>query len=179
MEFSEAIIEQQDGQQVLSADDISILAMAQYFNVLRKERGNNPEASPLDLEILIVFKYMMVAVSDPIESLRKIGLIAFGNHICINCNLFCDFISSCRSRVNNTLKRLGWNVLSLPNPKKYHILQPLVSRVDSRNWTIRIIPSDAELFKFINSTTSVQFLMACDKLLEIMPKNEDAIQITE
>ena len=168
MELNEQVVSQTD-LNMISADDVAVLAMGQYFDVLRKEKGNNPDASPLDVEILIIFKYMMVAVSNPIESLRKVGLIAFDDHICINCNYLCPYICSCRSRVNNSLKRIGWNVVSTPNPQKYAILEPLVTRADARNWTIRTIPPSSKLYSFLKANKAVQYLPAKNRIEGIIP----------
>ena len=41
----------------------------QYFSLLRKEKGHNPEASPMDLELLLMVKFISISSDDPIHVL--------------------------------------------------------------------------------------------------------------
>jgi hypothetical protein len=47
---------------VSDTQDVLIIVVArQYFAMLRQEKGHKPDASPLDLEILLLIKFIATA----------------------------------------------------------------------------------------------------------------------
>ena len=136
-----------------------------YFSSLRLTKGHNPEGSPIDLEILLLLKLIYFCVENPIQTLFSLGIILVGDQIAINANFLKICLSTCRSRINNSMKNLGWNLINISNNDKFEILQPLVDRKDSRNWTLRLIPSISLVHDFIKNNPRV-------KLRDISPPSE-------
>ena len=127
----------------------------QYFSLLRKEKGHNPEASPMDLELLLMVRYISISSADPIQVLKKNGIILSGNKIAINGNLLHVILESSRSRINNTLKRIGWNTIQLCNKDKQMLLQSVLNKNDCRNWTFREIP-EGRFLEFVRNNPQIQ-----------------------
>ena len=137
--------------------DIALVqSVKQYFATLRQMRGHNPEGSPIDLEILLILKLILFSVENPIEMLHNMGIVVVNDEIAINANFLKVYLSTCRSRINNSLKNIGWNIASYLNQEKYELLQPLVDRKDVRNWSIRIIPQDSKVLQFIRENPQIQ-----------------------
>lgn len=128
----------------------------QYFSCLRHSRGHNPEGSPIDLEVLLLLKLILVSVEHPISTLHSIGIIIIGDEIAINANFLKIVLSTCRSRINNSMKHLGWSLANHSNPEKYELLQPLVDRKDARNWTIRTLPQTSPVYQFVHENPQIQ-----------------------
>ena len=154
-------------------DLIILLIIRQYFMLLRQEKGHHPEASPLDLEILLIIKFVCAGNDNPIKALSSIGIIVIGDKIAINNNLLHDILMSSRSRINNTLNKLKWHVIPMGNPEKFEILRPLLDRNDVRNWTIREIPQTAQLYSFVRNNRQVQFYDGEKQLLFAAVSNEN------
>ena len=152
---------QQLQQLQMPPDDMLILAIRHYFTMLRQEKGHHPEASPMDLEILLVLKFVCAGSSNPVDLLKRIGLIVINTgedlEIAIDNALLLDIIVSSRSRINNTLKKLHWDMQMVSNSSKWNILKPLLDRADVRNWTIRRIPPDTPFYDFVHATPEIQF----------------------
>jgi hypothetical protein len=142
------------------SDVLLLTSIRHYFTVLRQQKGHQPDASPMDLEILLVIKFIQASCHDPIDLLRKVGIIVMATsnrfYIAINNTLLVDTIVSSRSRINNTLKRLEWEMVPMANPVKYDILKTLLDRSDVRNWTVRVIPTGNALYTYAARTPSVQ-----------------------
>ena len=137
--------------------DIALVqCVKQYFNILRQMRGHNPEGSPIDLEILLILKLILFSVENPIQMLHNMGIVVVNDEIAINANFLKVYLSTCRSRINNSLKNLGWNIAHHQNQEKYDLLHPLVDRKDVRNWSLRIIPPDSPVLQFIHENPNVQ-----------------------
>jgi hypothetical protein len=138
--------------------DVLILVVArQYFAMLRQEKGHKPDASPLDLEILLLIKFIATADGNIIDLLSRVGIILVGDKLIVNGNLLTENLVSSRSRINNTLNRLRWDVVQLGNNEKWSLLKPLLQRSDVRNWTIRTIPPETALFSYVRDNPQVQF----------------------
>jgi hypothetical protein len=138
--------------------DVLILVVArQYFAMLRQEKGHKPDASPIDLEILLLIKLIATADGNIIDLLSRVGIILVGDKLILNGNLLTENLVSSRSRINNTLNRLGWDVVQLGNSEKWNLLKPLLQRPDVRNWTIRTIPPETALYSYVRDNPQVQF----------------------
>ncbi|EAY00851.1 hypothetical protein TVAG_207540 [Trichomonas vaginalis G3] len=142
-------------------------SMKQYFAALRHTRGHNPEGSPIDLEVLLLLKLILGSVDNPIQTLHSVGIIIIGDEIAINANYLKTFLSTCRSRINNSMKHLGWELSNHDKTTKSELLQPLVDRKDSRNWTIRIIPPTSAVYTFIHENPSVRLRMTTNQPQEL------------
>jgi hypothetical protein len=146
----------------VSSDLLLLSAIRYYFTGLRHQKGHQPDASPMDLEILLLIKFIQASCEEPINLLRKVGVvvIATGNprfHIAINNTLLVETLVSSRSRINNTLKRLEWEMIQITNSVKYDLLKPLLDRSDVRNWTVRTVPTGSALYQFAEATPEIQF----------------------
>jgi hypothetical protein len=142
---------------VSDTQDVLIIVVArQYFSMLRQEKGHKPDASPLDLEILLLIKFIATADGNVIDLLSRVGIILVSDKIIINGNLLTENLASSRSRINNTLNRLRWDVVPLGNTDKWNLLRPLLQRSDVRNWTIRTIPPETALFSYVRDNPQVQ-----------------------
>jgi hypothetical protein len=141
-------------------DFLLLTTVRYYFRVLRQEKGHQPDASPLDLEILLVVRFIYAGCHNPVDLLRRTGIIllttATSVDLVLNNSLLLDTLSSSRSRINNTLKRMQWQLKNLTNHEKWSMLHQVLERGDVRNWTIRVIPVESALFSFIINTPSVQ-----------------------
>jgi hypothetical protein len=116
----------------------------------------------MDLEILLLIKFIQASCEEPIDVLRKVGVVIIATrnprfHIAINNTLLVETLVSSRSRINNTLKRLDWEMIPIPNSVKYDLLKPLLDRSDVRNWTVRSVPAGNALYQFAESTPEIQF----------------------
>lgn len=136
-----------------------IQSMKQYFAALRHTRGHNPEGSPIDLEVLLCLKLILGSVDHPIQTLHQVGIIIVGDEIAINANYLKTFLSTCRSRINNSMKHLGWTLSNHDKSTKSELLAPLVDRKDARNWTIRTIPPSSPVYTFIHENPTVRLSM--------------------
>jgi hypothetical protein len=145
-----------DGLQ-LTQDMLTIVAIRQYFTNLRQERGHKPDASPMDLELLLIVKFIVASDGNPIDLLRRVGLILLDDRLAINGSMLTDHMVSSRSRINNTLNRLKWDVVDMKNEDKWNMLKPLLDRTDVRNWTVRLIPPETALFSYIRDNPHVKF----------------------
>jgi hypothetical protein len=156
-----------------SSDILLVSAIRHYFTVLRQQKGHQPDASPMDLEILLIIKFVQASCDRPIDVLRRIGIIVVahlaGFYIAINNTLLVDTLVSCRSRINNTLKRLQWELVPIPNTAKFELLKPLLDRSDARNWTLRVVPVGTALFTFAQATPEIQFRVENPALFELSP----------
>lgn len=141
----------------LPQDMLVIVVIRQYFEMLRAEKGHKPEASPLELEILLIVKFIVASDGNPVELLRRIGIILVGDKIVINCGLLKDTLLSSRSRINNTLNKLKWDIIRMGNNDKWTLLKPLLDRTDVRNWSIRQIPITTQLYTYIHENPQVLF----------------------
>ena len=133
-----------------------VSGIKQYFAALRHSRGHNPEGSPIDLEILLLIKLISSSVENPVQTLHEMGIIIVGEEIAINAKFLTLVLSTCRSRINNSIKNLGWCMSPHNNQQKYELLHPLVDRKDARNWTIRTIPPGSPVYQFIHDNPQVQ-----------------------
>lgn len=138
----------------LPVDDPGMM-IRQYFTLLRKEKGHNPDASPMDLELLLIVKFFNISSTTPIQLLKNHGIIISGNKIAINGNLLHVILDSSRSRINNTLKRIGWNALQVSNKDKQILLSIVLNKADVRNWTFREIP-EGPFLNFVRNNPNVQ-----------------------
>lgn len=136
---------------------VVIIVIRQYFQSLRQEKGNKPDASPLDLEFLLLVKWIAVSDGNTVDLLRRVGIILVQDKIVINGNLVKETLVSSRSRINNTLNKLGWDVVQMKTEEKFDLLTPLLDRADVRNWTIRMIPQTTALYQYVMANPSVQF----------------------
>jgi hypothetical protein len=125
--------------------------------MLRQEKGHKPDASPIDLEILLLVKFIATAEGNVIDLLSRVGIILVGDKLILNGNLLTENLVSSRSRINNTLNRLGWDVVQVGNNEKWNLLKPLLQRADVRNWTIRTIPPETALYGYVRDNPQVQF----------------------
>lgn len=141
----------------ISEEMVVALIIRQYFMTLRQEKGHKPDASPIDLEILLVVKIIAVSDGNAIDLLRRVGIILIDDKIAINGNLLTETIQSSRSRINNTLNRLKWNVVQMRNNEKFAMLAPLLDRPDVRNWTVRMIPPTTALYEYVMANSVVRF----------------------
>ena len=145
----------------LPPDDMLILAIRHYFTMVRQEKGHHPDASPMDLEILLVMKFVCAGSANPVSLLKRIGLIVINTgeelEIAVDNALLLDIIVSSRSRINNTLKKLHWDMKPVSNIAKWNILKPLLDRADVRNWTIRRVPPETAFYEFVHATPEIQF----------------------
>lgn len=141
----------------LPQEMLVIVVIRQYFGMIRAEKGHKPDASPLELEILLIVKFIVVSDGNPIDLLRKIGIILVGDKIVINCGLLKDTLISSRSRINNTLNKLNWDIIPMGNNDKWILLKPLLDRSDVRNWSIRQIPQKTRLYSYIREHPEVVF----------------------
>lgn len=139
-----------------------VFVIRHYFTMLRQEKGHKPEASPLDLELLLIVKFVTAAGGNVIDVLRKIGIIIINYKIAINGGTLKDFLISSRSRINNTLSRLNWSVVKAGNDEKFHLFSPLLDRSDVRNWTIHEIPPETALYMYIRENPEIQYLNMTD-----------------
>ena len=133
------------------------IIIRQYFTSLRQEKGHKPDASPIDLEILLVVKLIAVSDGNVIDLLQRVGIILVHDKIVINGSVLTETLQSSRSRINNTLNRLKWEVVPMGNNEKYEMLAPLLERSDVRNWTIRRIPPETALYHYIATNPEVLF----------------------
>ncbi|KAH0794727.1 hypothetical protein GPJ56_001274 [Histomonas meleagridis] len=163
----------QAGNEPISQDFVLLLTIRQYFMLLRQEKGHHPDASPLDLEILLIIKFVCSVNDNPIKMLSSVGIIIIGDKIAINNSLLHDVLMSSRSRINNTLNKLKWHVIPMGNPEKFDILRPLLDRNDVRNWTIREIPQTAQLYSFVQNYPQVQFYDGEKQLILSTVSNEN------
>ena len=141
----------------LPQDMLVIVVIRQYFGILRSEKGHKPDASPLELELLLIVKFIVASDGNPIELLRHIGIILVGDKIVINCGLLKNTLLSSRSRINNTLNKLKWDIIPMGNNDKWALLKPLLDRSDVRNWSIRQIPPTTQLYQYIHENPHVLF----------------------
>lgn len=135
-------------------DSVLILSIKQYFALLRHQKGHHPDASPMDLELLLILKFVAVGSTNPVQVLKQVGIIIVvvsGDYcIAINNTLLMDVLCSSRSRINNTFKRLEWEMKTISNNNmKYTILKQVLDRADVRNWTIRKIPETSEMYEYV------------------------------
>jgi len=151
-QFAKALTEMPNILQELTL----IQGIKHYFSALRHSRGHNPEGSPIDLEILVILKLISGAVENPVQTLQNLGIIIVGNQIAINANFLKIVLSTCRSRINNSMKHLGWMLSNVSNNDKFEILQRLVDRKDARNWTMRIIPSSSPVSMFLHDNPQIK-----------------------
>lgn len=138
-------------------DMVITFLIRHYFTSLRQEKGHKPDASPIDLEILLVVKLIAVSDGNVIDLLQRVGIILVHDKIVINGSVLTDTLQSSRSRINNTLNKLKWEVVPMGNNEKYELLAPLLERSDVRNWTIRTIPPETALYQYIAANPGVQF----------------------
>ena len=150
-----------------------IQGIKHYFSALRQSRGHNPEGSPIDLEILVLLKLISGSVESPIQTLQNLGIIVVGQSLAINANFLKIVLSTCRSRINNSMKNLGWNLLTVSNTEKFEILSPLVDRKDARNWTMRLIPSNSMVFNFIQENRHVRHRDESPSSVSLIPLSID------
>jgi hypothetical protein len=146
----------------VSSEVVLLSTIRHYFTGLRQQKGHQPDASPMDLEILLIIKMIHASCDDPVDVLRKVGiiLVVTGNlrfHIAINNTLLVETLVSSRSRINNTLKRLEWEMIPIPNAVKYELLKGMLDRGDVRNWTLRTVPSGTALWAFAEATPEIRF----------------------
>ncbi|KAK8899429.1 hypothetical protein M9Y10_001745 [Tritrichomonas musculus] len=141
----------------LPQDMLVIVVIRQYFGMLRAEKGHKPDASPLELELLLIVKFIVASDGNPVDLLRRIGIILVGDKIVINCGLLKDTLISSRSRINNTLNKLKWDIIPMGNNDKWTLLKPLLDRSDVRNWSIRQIPITTQLYTYIHENPQVLF----------------------
>ncbi|OHT04449.1 hypothetical protein TRFO_06353 [Tritrichomonas foetus] len=141
----------------LPQDMLVVVVIRQYFGMLRAEKGHKPDASPLELELLLIVKFIVASDGNPVELLRNIGIILVGDKIVINCGLLKDTLLSSRSRINNTLNKLKWDIIPMGNNDKWTLLKPLLDRSDVRNWSIRQIPAQTQLYRYIQENPQVLF----------------------
>ena len=130
--------------------ELSVMdSLRHYFSVFRYNRGHNPDGSPLDLEILLIFK-LISTFSDPKQILHDIGIIIIGDQIAINAQYLTSFLSTCRSRINNSLNNLGFKKLDISNEKKLQMLDNSnFNMKEARFWTLRQIPQSSMVYGFI------------------------------
>jgi hypothetical protein len=133
-----------------------LLVIRQYFSLLRQDQGHKPDASPLDLEILLIIKFIATSDGDIIDLLCRVGIILIGDQILLNGNLLTENLVTSRSRINNTLNRLRWDVVHMNNNEKWNMLDRLLSRADVRNWTMRTIPRETALYRYVRENPHVQ-----------------------
>lgn len=144
-------------QVAIPQDMVITFLIRYYFTSLRQEKGHKPDASPIDLEILLVVKLIAVSDGNVIEMLQRAGIILVHDKIVINGSVLTETLQSSRSRINNTLNKLKWEVVMMGNNEKYELLAPLLERSDVRNWTIRTIPQETALYQYVASNPAVQF----------------------
>lgn len=141
------------------SDGVLILAVKHYFTLLRQEKGHHPDASPMDLEILLILKLIAVGCNNPVQILKQVGIIivVINDEYCIAINnaLLLDILCSSRSRINNTLKRLNWEMITMSNNVKYTTLKQLLDRSDVRFWTLRKIPIGSAMYDYVTANSSV------------------------
>ncbi|OHT13184.1 hypothetical protein TRFO_16737 [Tritrichomonas foetus] len=121
-----------------------------HFQQLRLDKTNAPDPSPIQDEILVILKIACEKTNKPIKVLSKIGIIIFEDQIALNTSTLHIFLSSCKSRINNVFRRDGWEIVQMDINQKTEILQPLVDRKETRNWTIRTPPAGSSITKFIS-----------------------------
>ena len=113
----------------------------------------------MDLEILLLLKFIAVGCNNPIQILKQVGIIiaVIGGDYCIAINnaLLVDTLCSSRSRINNTFKRLDWEMKSISNNMKYTLFKQLLDRSDVRNWTIRKIPIESAMYQYVTTNSLV------------------------
>lgn len=151
-------------QQAASLDEISmsqdmfvVFLIRHYFTMLRQEKGHKPDASPLDLELLLIVKFITASDGNVIDILRKVGIILIEEKIAINGGILKDTLISSRSRINNTLNKLNWTVVKINNNEKATLFSPILDRSDVRNWTLHEIPPETSLYRYIRENPEVQF----------------------
>jgi hypothetical protein len=147
----------QPGIGQLTHEVLTLVAIRQYFTNLRREKGHCPDASPIDLELLLIVKFIMASGGDAVDLLRRVGIILIDDKIVINVAILTDSMVSSRSRINSTLNRLKWNVVELRSEDKWNVLKPLLERPDLRNWTIRVIPPHTALYMYVQDNAHVKF----------------------
>ena len=138
-------------------NDLHILSnLKHYFSVFRYNRGHNPDGSPLDLEILLIFK-LISTLNDPKQILHNIGIIIIDDRIAINAQYLTSFLSTCCSRINNSLNHLGFRKLNISNDKKLQLLD--TSNLDvkeARFWTLRQIPQTSMMYDFVQQNPHIK-----------------------
>jgi hypothetical protein len=163
------------------SDILLMSAIRHYFTGLRQQKGHQPDASPMDLEILLIIKFVQASCDLPVDVLCRMGIIIVahlgGFYIAINNTLLVDTLVSSRSRINNTLKRRQWEMVPIPNTTKYELLKPLLDRSDAKNWTVRVVPVGTTLFSFAQVTPEIQFQIENSAIFDLSPAMQ--IPITE
>lgn len=143
-----------------NSDSVLILSIKQYFAILRQQKGHHPDASPMDLELLLIMKLISVGTNNPIQVLKQVGIIVVvvgGDYCCaLNNALLMDILCSSRSRINNTFKRMDWEMKTISNNNlKYTMLKQVLDRTDVRNWTIRKIPTTSPMYDYVSTSPHI------------------------
>jgi hypothetical protein len=138
-------------------DALILVAARQYFYLLRQAKGWTGELSPLDLEILVLIRFISTAQGNFIDLLCRAGLIIIGDRIVIHPKRLGATLVSGKTRINVNLRKLHWHIVPLNVRQMRTIIGPVTQETGLQNWTMRIIPHDSVVYRYVRENSQIRF----------------------
>lgn len=119
-----------------------------HFLRLRDEQKNGKQREkPLTEDISFTFNMVNQNVGQPVQVLKAMGIIFFGDAIAFNFSLFQAQVICCQSRALALLKQEGWTDVSSKYTKR---LGALIGANEVKNWMTFSYPN-GELSKYLEN----------------------------
>jgi len=138
--------------QMQSEDQICKIVRTHFLKLREEQKQDKSKEKPLTDDLKFTFSIVNHNVSNPVQTLKIMGIIYLGDSVALNLSLFQTQVICCKSRTLQLLQDENWKESTSKNRSK---LAALIGANDVKNWMVFDVPETSDLQKYLRENRNL------------------------